>query len=214
MTLFTVPEGSTFEFSNTFAAAKVIASATNANPGVFTSTAHGLQDGEELLVFTDWDSANNTVFRADQITADTFSLLDLDTSDTKVFSAGAGIGTVKKVSNWTKIPGVTGIASTGGDAKFTDVPLVSALSGIRIPTGFNPITTTLKLAHDPTNATYKTMVAMSRSFPLCAIRITALSGITTYSFGYMVVNEAPALTTGSANQVDCVLAALGRVISY
>lgn len=214
MTTFSVPEGSIFEFSNTFAAAKVIASATNANPGVFTSTAHNLIDGDELLTFTGWDNANNTVFRADQITADTFSLLDLDTSDTKAFSAGAGIGTVKKVTNWTKIPNPTGISSTGGDAKFTDVPLLSALSGIRIPTGFNPVTTTLKIAHDPKNPTYKNMVNMSRSFPLCAIRITALSGITTYSFGYMVVNETPSMTTGSANQVDCVLAALGRVISY
>lgn len=214
MTTYSVPEGSLFEFSNTFSAPKIVASATNADPGVFTSTAHGFDNDNELLTFTDWDDANNTVFLADQLSADTFALRDLDTSDTKVFRPGWGIGSVKKVTNWTKIPGVVGISSTGGDAKFTDVPLMSALSGIRIPNGFNPVTTTLKVTHDPKNATYKKLATMSRSFPLCAIRITALSGVVTYSFGYVVLNETPTRTPGNVNQVDCVLAALGRTISY
>ena len=43
------PEGSKFYFSTTFAAAKTVTAASNANPAVLTSVAHGYSDGDEFL---------------------------------------------------------------------------------------------------------------------------------------------------------------------
>ena len=42
-------EGSSQQFSQTFASAKTITGITNANPAVATSVAHGYTTGDEIL---------------------------------------------------------------------------------------------------------------------------------------------------------------------
>lgn len=210
---FRFPEGSKFQFSSTFAAAKTVTVASNANPAVLTAVAHGLVDGDEFLFTSGWEDATDTVYQADQLTVDTLSPVGLDTSNTTFFGAGSGTGTIQKVSNWTDIPQVMTISPSGGDARFTDVQLLASRNAIKIPTGFNAQTTTLTLAHDPTNSTYKTMIGLSRTQSLVAFRIVGGGG-TTYGYGYITVSEVPKMQSGQVNQVDVGISMLGRVISY
>ena len=118
-----------------------------------------------------------------------------------------------KISGWTDIPQVIGINSSGGDAKFTDVQLLAARNGIKIPTGFNASSITLDLAHDPALAGYITMLGISRTFTKVAFRVVGAGG-TAYSYGYMVVSEVPQKAAGSVDKVTCSITALGRTISY
>lgn len=210
---FRFPEGSKFQFSSTFGTAKTVTVATNANPSVLTAVAHGLVDGDEFLFTSGWEDATNSVYVADQLTVDTVSPTGLDTTNTTFFGAGSGVGTIQKITTWVDMPQVLTIGNSGGDARFTDVQLLASRNGIKIPTGFNAATTTLTLAHDPANATYKTMVGLSRTQSLVAFRIVGGGG-TTYGFGYIAVSEIPKMTSGQVNQVDVAIAMLGRVISY
>lgn len=210
---FNFPEGAKFQFSTTFAGAKTITGATNADPAVLTSTAHGYSDGDEFLFTSGWEDATNTVFRANQLTADTFEATGLNSTNTTYFAVGSGTGTTQKISSWTDIPQVLTVATSGGDTKFTDVQLLAARQGIRIPTGFNPASITLTLAHDPANATYQSMLNLSRTFSLCAFKIVGGGG-TTYGYGYITVNEAAKMQSGQVNQVDCTISMLGRQIAY
>jgi len=210
---FNFPEGSRFQFSTTFAGAKSITALSNASPAVATSTAHGYSDADEILLASGWEDANDSIFRVDQLTADTFSVLGLNSTNTTFYGAGTGIGEAKKISGWTDIPQVLTINTQGGDAKFTEVQLLAARNGIKIPTGFNSSSITLELAHDPANSTYQSMIDLSRTFTKCAFRVTG-SGGTAYSFGYMVVSEVPSMSAGQVNKVQCTIAALGRTISY
>jgi len=86
------PAGTKAYYSTTFAAAKTVTGVTNASPAVATSVAHGYTDGDPLLVSSGWQDASDTVFEADQLSADTFSLLGLDSTDTNVFASGTGTG--------------------------------------------------------------------------------------------------------------------------
>jgi hypothetical protein len=210
---FNFPEGSKFQFSTTFASAKSISALSNANPAVASATAHGYIDLDEILLTSGWEDANDSVFRVDQLTADTFSVTGLNSTNTTFYGAGTGIGEAKKISGWTDIPQVLTIDTQGGDAKFTEVQLLAARNGIKIPTGFNASSVTLNLAHDPQLAGYQTMLDISRTFTKCAFRVTG-SGGTAYSYGYMVVSEVPKMTAGQVNQVQCTIAALGRTITY
>jgi hypothetical protein len=72
------PEGSSQQFSQTFAAAKTITAMTNANPAVCTSVAHGYTTGDEVLITSTWEDATDTVFKVTVLTADTFSLSGLN----------------------------------------------------------------------------------------------------------------------------------------
>ena len=210
---FYFAEGSAFYFSTTFAATKSITALTNAKPAVATSTAHGYSDLDEILLMSGWEDATNSVFQVDQLTADTFEIEGLNSTNPTFYGAGTGTGTASKISGWTDIPQVLSISTSGGDAKFTEVQLLAARNGISLPTGFNASRITLELAHDPALEAYITMTDISRTFTKCAFKITG-SGGTAYSYGYMVVSEVPNMTAGSVNKVQCTIAALGRTITY
>lgn len=208
------PEGSSNQFSQTFAAAKTITALTNANPAVATSTAHGYATNDEILLTSGWEDATDTVYKVTVIDANSFSIQGLDTSNTSFFPAGTGTGSAQKLSGWTAIPQVLTINSSGGDARFTDVAPLSRRNAVKIPTGFNATSVTMSLAHDPSNANYQTMLGISRALTKVAFKQVISGGATTYGYGYMNVSEMPKLNNNQVNTVDAAITVLGRSISY
>lgn len=208
------PEGSSQQFSQTFASAKTITAVTNANPAVATSVGHGFTTGDEIVLSSGWEDATDSVFQVTVLTADTFSIMGLDSSNTNFFPAGSGVGSCQKISNWATIPQVLTIGSSGGDARFTDVAPLSKRNAIKIPTGFNATSITLSLAHDASNANYKTMLGISRNLSKVAFKQVISGGAITYGYGYMSVSEMPKLNNNSVNTVDCAITVIGRSISY
>lgn len=211
---YAFPEGSSQQFSTTFASAKTISAITNANPAVATSTAHGYATGDEILLTSGWEDATDSVFKIEVVDANSFKILGLDSSNTGYFPAGSGVGTAQKISGWTVIPQVLSISSSGGDARFTDVSPLSKRNAIKIPTGFNATSITLSMAHDPSLAAYQTMLGISRSLSKVAFKQVLGGGSTTYGYGYLSVSEMPKLNNNSVNTVDAAMTILGRSISY
>lgn len=208
------PEGSKFFFSTTLAPAKTVTGLSNANPAVATSTAHGYTDGQEVLLTSGWQDATDTVWRVDELTANTFGLLGLNSTDTTWYPAGTGTGTAQLISNWVEIPQVLTVASSGGDARFTNVEPLARRNSISVPTGFNPMTLTLTLGHDPADANYQAMLNISRTLSKVAFRMVIGGGGTGYGYGYMNVSEVPAMNRNQVNTVTAAISLLGRFVSY
>ena len=208
------PEGSKIYFSSTFAGAKTVSGVTNADPAVATSTSHGYVDDDEVLFTSGWEDATDSVYMVDQQSADTFKLLGLNTADTTWFSAGDGTGTAQKISSWVEVPQVLGITSQGGDARFTTVEPLAKRNAINVPTGFNPTSINLTLAHDPANANYQAMQTVARSLTKVAFKLVLSGGATAYGYGYMNVNEMPSLNRNQVNSVAASISLLGRMVSY
>ena len=208
------PEGSLQQFSNTLAAAKTISAITNANPAVATCTGHGYTTDDEILLTSGWEDATDTVWRVTVIDANSFSIQGLDATNTSFYPAGTGTGSAQKLSGWTSIPQVLTISGSGGDARFTDVNPLAKRNGIKIPTGFNATSVTLSLAHDASNANYKTMLGISRNLSKVAFKQVISGGAVTYGYGYMSVSEMPKLNNNQVNTVDAAITVLGRSISY
>lgn len=211
---FYFPEGSSLQFTQTFASAKTISAITNANPAVATSTAHGYTSGDEILLTSGWEDATDSIWKITVIDANSFSILGLDTTNTNFFAAGSGVGTAQKASAWAAIPQVLSVSASGGDARFTDVNLLSRRNGIKVPTGFNATSVTLSLAHDPAQANFITMLGISRNLSKVGIKQVISGGAVTYGYGYMSVSENPKLNVNQANTVDAALTILGRTVSY
>lgn len=208
------PEGSSSQFSQTFAAAKNITAITNANPAVATSVAHGYTTGDEVLITSGWEDATDTVVKIEVVTADTFKLLGLDTSNAGFYPAGTGTGTAQKLSAWTAIPQILTISGSGGDARFTDVQLLARRNSLKIPTGFNATSITLSLAHDAAQPGYQTMLGISRNLSKVAFKQVISGGASTYGFGYLNVSEMPKLNSNQVNTVDAAMTVIGRSMSY
>lgn len=211
---YSLPEGSSQQFSNTLAAAKTITAITNANPAVATCTGHGYTTGDEIMLSSGWEDANDSVYKIESVDANSFKLLGLDTTNTSFFPTGSGVGTAQKLSAWTAIPQVLTISASGGDARFTDVNPLAKRNGIRIPTGFNATSVTLSLGFDATTPAYKTMVDISRSLSKVAFKQVLSGGSVQYGWGYLNVSEFPKLNNNQVNTVDAALTFLGRTMSY
>ena len=208
------PEGGKFYYSTTFASAKTISALTNADPAVATSTTHGYSDGDIVLIESRWDDVNESVFKVEELTADTFSLVDQNTTDTDWFPAGTGTGSAKKISGWTEIPQILTISNSGGDPKFATVAPLARRNPINVPIGFNPETLTITMGHDPANATYQAMLLIGRALTKCAFKQTVPGGLVTYGYGYMIASARAQQSAGNANTVSVALSILGRSISY
>lgn len=213
---FGFPEGTRFSFCPlaNFGSTKSITVLSNANPALATSAAHGLVDNDEVLLLSGWEDATNNVFRVDQQDVNTFLVTGLDSTNTRFFPAGSGLGTVQKIGTWVQIPQVTGVQTSGGDPRFTDVQLLASRNALKIPTGFNATTTVVSLAHDPADANWQTMIGISRTLSPVAFKMALGGGGTVYAYGYMAVNESPKLNVNQVNTVDASFAFLGRQISY
>jgi len=211
---YSLPEGSSQQFSNTLAAAKTITAITNANPAVATCTGHGYTTGDEIMLSSGWEDATDSVYKIESVDANSFKVLGLDSTNTSFFPAGSGGGSAQKLSAWTAIPQVLTISASGGDARFTDVNPLAKRNGIRIPTGFNATSITLSLGFDATTPTYKTMVGLSRSLSKVAFKQVLSGGSVQYGWGYLTVSEFPKLNNNQVNTVDAALTFLGRTMSY
>lgn len=211
---YSLPEGSSQQFSNTLASAKTVTAITNANPAVATCTGHGYTTGDEIMLSSGWEDATDSVYKIEAVDANSFKILGLDTTNTSFFPTGSGGGSAQKLSAWTAIPQVLTISASGGDARFTDVNPLAKRNGIRIPTGFNATSITLSLGFDATNASYKSMVGISRSLSKVAFKQVLSGGSTQYGWGYMSVSEFPKLNNNSVNTVDAAMTFLGRTMSY
>lgn len=211
---FSLPDGSKFFISTGVAAALTVSGLSNANPAVATSTAHGLLAGDEILLYSGWEDANESVFRVASPAANTFAVSGLDTTDTQWFPAGTGTGTAAKISGWQEIQQLTNVAASGGDAQFATVELLSRRNAIQIPTRFNATSLTLTMADDPNLAGYQALQSASRGLKQRAFKLLLAGGGTAYGFGYVALNEMPQLNKGQVNTVTASLSLTGRFIRY
>lgn len=218
---YNFPEGTKFyfaDYSSNLASSISVTSISNANPAVATTATNTYAVGDELLLEGSWEEATDSIYRATAVTSTSATLGGLNSTSTALFPSSSSAGTLKKVTTWTEIPQVLSIQTNGGDAKFGNVSPLGRRTDIQVPIGFNPMSYTLTLGHDPTLAAYVTMLNLSRTtakvaFKGVAPNATATSGYE-YGFGYLLVQEAPTKQRGQANQVTATFAFLNKFLTY
>lgn len=208
------PEGTKVFYSNTLAPAKNVTAITNGFPAVATSVAHGFVDLDPILFSSGWEEATDTVFEVDQLTADTFSVLGLDATDTNLYAANTGIGSARKVSNWTEIQQVLNISANGGTPKYGNVSPVGTRMDKKFVIGYESASLELKVGYDPANATQAALTQLARKYTRVAMKLALPGGGRIYGYGILTASEFPEISRGNALQISVGLSMDGRPISY
>lgn len=214
MANFYTAQGTKFFFSNTFGAENGLSAITNTEPAIGESQGHSLAKYDEVLLTSRWEESNGQVFRLGDVDADTITLDGFDATDENIYPADTNTGSVRKIEQWTEIPGVISIETGGGEQKFIDVQLLSSQYASKIPAGFEAATATLTLAHDPEDATYQEMLRITRAGGQVAFKILLKNGASILSYGYLSASETPKMNAGDVNQVTVTLAFQRRLIAY
>lgn len=112
------------------ASALTITGITKASPGVATSSAHGLSNGDIVfLSINGMHQLNDKVVRVANVATNTFELEGVDTTLFETFSSG----TAQKLTFGTSITTATTINASGGDFDFIDSTTIHDATKKQIP---------------------------------------------------------------------------------
>lgn len=181
------------------AAALTISAATNAAPGVFTSVAHGLSNGDiVLLEVQGMVEVNGRLFKVVNKATDTFQIADVDGTN-GVDTTGYGTftsGTAKKVTLGTSIDGVQEFSPQGGDIKTVDSTTVSDTQDREIVVGASAMSYNLTMQWDPSSAAQQAMIAAFQTRANKGFKVLWPDGAYILFYGTVGYTGAP----GGSNQ--------------
>jgi hypothetical protein len=211
---FQLPNNIAYAVASAYAASINVSAATNATECVLTTATNTYAVGDFLEFTSGWSKATGRVFRAKAVTTTSVTLEGFDTTDTVQFPAGAGSGSLRKISTWTPIVQVLGCDPSGGDAKYASVQLMDSDTEISLPDGFSATTLNMSIADDlsqPHNAVLRTA---SNSMKVAALKCVLQNGNILLYSGYVSFNENPTQTKSQAMAVKAGFALTGKVVRY
>jgi len=209
-----LPNGSTLFIGSAYGSALTVTTLTNANPGVATSTAHGLSNGDYVVATSGWSRLNNRLVRVAGVTANTFELEGINTTDTDIYPSGSGIGSVREVTTFTQITQVLQPTAQGGEQQFLAYQFLEDDAQTEIPTtktagGFN-----FSVADDPTLTGYIAMAAANDDREARALRVNLANGSKLCYYAYLTLNETPSLTVNELMACQATARFLNKPTRY
>ena len=212
--MFGLPNGATVALGTTIGSSIAYTAISNANPAVVTSTAHGQANGDMLIVQSGWPRINNRIFRVAGVTANTFNLEGMDTTDTLAFPVGAGIGSVQKITAFTQITQVQNLTASGGEMQFTDVSFLENNFKTQIPTQSSAQTMTIEIADDAASAGQIALKAADLKRAMVPLRLALPTGASLYYYGFMSFNETPVVTKDQLMVVKATFSLAAPPVRY
>jgi hypothetical protein len=209
-----LPNGSTVFIGSAYGSALTVTVATNANPCVMTSTAHGLSNGDYVVVTSGWSRLNNKLVRVAGVTANTFELEGYDTTSTSIYPATSGIGSVREVTTFTQISQILQSTSDGGEQQFLEYQFLESDAKTKIPTSKTAGGWTLSIGDDPTLAGYVALSTANDDRLPRACRINLASGSKLCYYGYCSLNKTPTLTVDELMACEATVSFLNEVVRY
>ncbi|WP_338547235.1 phage tail protein [Pseudomonas benzopyrenica] len=170
-----LPNGSIIQVANTLSAAKTITAISNAVPAVVTSTAHGLSNGDIVVLSSGWSKLDNRVARVAGVTTDSFQLEKVDTSNIQLYTPNGGAGSFSKVMTRSEITKVTDFTTSGGEQQFLTVGYLSEDDDRQFPSNRNPMSVSIPVQDDP-DAPYVAVVEGYQEAKLGTVLFVVLPG--------------------------------------
>lgn len=198
-----LPNGGVFAIASVYSAAKAVTILTNANPAVATSTAHGLANGDIVVISASgWNRLQERAVRVSGITANTFELEGIDTTNVTTYPIGSGIGSVKLANSFLQIPQILKTATEGGQQQFATFQFLEDDFETRMPTKKSAKGLSLTIGDDPTLPGYIEMAKANEDRLQRVIRFSLPGGSFIYYNGYVTVDETPSTTQDEIMAVE------------
>lgn len=210
----TLANGSIVQIATGLAAEKKITAISNAEEAVATCTAHGLVNGDYVVIVSGWGGLNERVFRVTSIDANSFKLDGIDTRDLNKYPAGSGAGSCQKVSSWQQITQIMEVSSSGGEQQFTQFGFLEDDFERQLPTTQSAYSMTFKIADDPNLPGYKAAQTASDSGKLTPMRIILKNKSVVVYNGYVSMNPMPQLVRNEVMVVNMTYSLAGLFNRY
>ena len=207
--------GAKHAVSTAVTAAAAITGISNANPAV-ASAASPPAAGSFVIIKSNWPELNDTVAKVGTVTAGTFVLLGVDTSDLNRFPAGEGAGTFQVASSFVSLSQVRDVDQSGGEQQFYTYQNVEDPSSRQRqdPTYKNPMVIRVDMAYDPALPWYETLIELDRTREPTVLREILPGGDTILYFGIMSFNKVPTKKVNEHMMVSATFSLYADPIRY
>jgi len=210
-----LPNGSIFSIAAAYGTARAVTALSNASPAKATAAGHTLADGDIIEVTSGWTRLDGRIACADGVTTGTFDLKGYDTTDTGIYPAGTGSGTVRKVSTWQEIKQTLASTSQGGEQQFYTYSFLEDTGDDKqIPTTRSARSITLTIADDPALPQYPVLKAADEDREPRAIRFRLPNGDAIYFMAYVSMSDMPTTTKNEAMAITVTLSLTGKPTRY
>ncbi|TGV09704.1 phage tail protein [Alcaligenaceae bacterium 429] len=191
------PDGSVVGFATKMGVAIPFTAITNTNPANITHTEQ-IVKGAVLAIQSGWAGINNRACVAGEAEGGATELLGIDTTDTQLFIAGRGAGSVFVASDFVDFSQQGELTSSGGEPQtYTGKYLEDALGQeFQVPNGQTARQYALSLDYDPSLPWYAAAKTVTRRKKPTVIRIQLPGGDVVYEYGYVHFNSALNMTSG------------------
>lgn len=209
------PTGAQFAVASAYGIVKNITAISNAAEASVTAT-HDFAVGDFVEVTSGWGRLSKRVFRVKTVaTTVSFVLEGMDTTNTAIFPAGQGIGTVRKASTFSPITTVMNPSISGGDPKKVTYKFIESESESTINDGFAPTDCTFELDADSIgSAGYTALKTLTDSQADTMLKIVMRSGSILLMPCTVALNEAVMLAEGAINKVKVSCSGNARLSRY
>ena len=195
----TIATGTSCSIAKAYSASSNITTITNASQAVATLAAgHGCIVGEYVEVTSGWDLLNSRVVRVKTVATNDVTLENVDTSDTVKFPAGAGIGSIRRITAWSQLSQLKDMSASGGDQQFADVTSISDRTTKQVPTVRSAVTTTLTAFDDPTLAWYADVTKASDASTPYGLLMAFPNGSKLCGNAYWSIQKVPGMAKNEA----------------
>jgi hypothetical protein len=209
-----LPNNIAYALATAYAASVNVTAATNATEAVLATAANTYAPGDFVEYTSGWSKANGRIFRVKAASANSATLEGFDTTDTVRFPAGAGLGSLRKISTWTPIVQVLSCDVSGGDPKYANVALLDNDTEISLPDGFSATTLNMSIADDPAQPHHAAFKANTGTGKMVGLKCVLQNGSVLLYSGYVAFNENPTQAKGQPMAVKAGFAVSGQVVRY
>jgi len=210
----TLPNGSIVAIASGMGAAVAITAASNAAECVVTAAGHGLVVGDFARITSGWSRLTDKVVRVGAVASNDVTLEDYDTTDTDVYPAGSGTGTIEKVTGWTQLSQILQSSSNGGEQQFLEYQFLEADAQKRIPTFKNAAGLTFSVADDPSLPGYQLAAVANDDRAARPVRVTLANGSKILYNCYISLNKTPTLTVNELMACEVTMSMLNEPVRY
>lgn len=211
----TLTTGSTLSVAKTYAASLNFTTATNASPCALTVVGSTIVAGDYVEVNSGWGLLDKRLVRAGAGTSATSIVLEgIDTTDTTKYPAGAGVGSVRKVSTWTQITQVRSISASGGQQQYADVTSIVDVVTRQIPTVRGAVEMTVDVFDDPTLAWYADVMKADDARAPYGMILAFPNGSKTVANAYWSLMRVPTMAQNEALMTQISLSYAAEPVRY
>lgn len=198
----TLPNGTKTSIASAYDDAEVVSAITNANPAVASSTGHSRNNGDVIEINSGWSALDGRIVRVANVTANTFELEGIDTTNVNNYPPGSGAGSVRAITAWTQLTQIMGRQASGGEPSFYTFKFEEDPSNTerQIRTGKSAKAITINLGNDPSKPWNSVLVAADQDGENRAVRHVFPNNAIQYLNANVAYDDVASMSSDEAMQ--------------